>query len=81
VAAASGGSGPTVTASVSGSSLVLERVEVGAAEPSLTAGRLKLPRAEASGSKQQKVKQKNKPPTFNEKERVGHDSDSNNSIF
>ncbi len=62
-------------ASSSSSSLVLERVEVGE-PPSAPPTRVKPSRAEAAGSKQQKAKQKNKLPTFNEKGRAGHDNNS-----
>ncbi len=60
-------------ATSSSSSLVLERVEVGE-PPSAPATRVKPSRAETAGSKQQKAKQKNKLPTFNEKGRAGHDN-------
>ncbi len=60
-------------ATSSSSSLVLERVEAGE-PPSAPATRVKPSRAEAAGSKQQKAKQKNKLPTFNQKGSAGHDN-------
>ncbi len=60
-------------ATSSSSSLVLERVEAGE-PPSAPQTRVKPSRAEAAGFKQQKAKQKNKLPTFNQKGRAGHDN-------